>query len=596
MIRTSRMVLACLSASAITLAAQPRPDFDLVIRGGMLIDGSGVKPVRADIGVRDGRIVRVGVIRNPKAAEAIDVTGLMVSPGFIDVHTHADDIAEHPRAENFVRMGVTAVVAGNCGSSAADIGESLATIKQTGVAVNYATLVGHNTVRRAVMGTVQRPPDAAELTKMRGLVWKAMADGAVGFSTGLQYIPGAYADIVEIITLAREAAAAGGLYASHMRNEGTEVEKAVDEAIRVGRSAGCPVQISHLKIDSPSRWGVSAKILEMIDAARASGVDVKADQYAYTAGSSGLGIRFPAWALEGGEAKIAERLNDPPTWARIKAEMKDLYTQRGFTDLAWAVVATYRPDPSLNGLSMKQVAAKLEGSDSADAQLEAARTMMLKGGASMVYHFMGEDDIARIMKHPMVSVASDSGVLTPGEGVPHPRGYGNNVRVLGLYVRERRVIPLEEAIRKMTSLPAQQFKFANRGLIKEGYAADLVVFDPVTVGDTATYDAPHAYATGIPYVIVNGVVVVRKGEHTGARPGEILTITKTGGTRNEERVGRVDRVIGRSAEGVSIWPSPIMRVGAELARRETVVRVGADLGRPEQQFVGATHREADRVG
>jgi N-acyl-D-amino-acid deacylase len=517
--------------AAATLAGQARPDYDLLIRGGLVVDGSGAKPARADVGVRGGRIAVVGRIDRAEATRIIDATGLFVAPGFIDVHTHADDVAENPRAANFVRMGVTSVVAGNCGSSAADIGESLAEIRRTGVSVNYATLIGHNTVRRAVMGTVQRPPDAGELQKMRGLVWKGMADGAVGFSTGLQYVPGVYADLVEIISLTRVVTEFGGLYASHMRNEGTEVEKAVDEAIRVGRAAGCAVQISHLKIDSPSRWGASATILRMIDEARAAGVDVEADQYAYEAGSSGLSIRFPAWALEGGQERIAARLNEPETWARIKREMQALYSERGFSDLSWAVVASYRADPPLNGLSMKQVAARLSGSESADAQLEAARTMMLGGGASMVYHFMSEDDIARIMRHPQVGVASDSGVLMPGEGVPHPRGYGNNARVLGHYVREKRVITLEEAIRKMTSLPAQQFTFAGRGLVKEGYAADLVVFDAMTVRDTATYERPHSYAEGIPWVIVNGVVVVQNGEHTGARPGEILTIANTERTR-----------------------------------------------------------------
>lgn len=526
-----RLTFSCLAASVLGLAAQSRPDFDLLIRGGTVVDGSGAKAVRADVAVRGGRIVRLGRLDRASATEVIDATGLVVAPGFVDVHTHADDIAGSPRAENFVRMGVTSVVAGNCGSSAADIGESLTKIRQTGVSVNYATLVGHNTVRRLVMGTAQRPPDAAELTKMRALVWKGMADGAVGFSTGLQYVPGTYADIVEIITLARVVTEFGGLYASHMRNEGTEVEKAVDETIRVGRAANLPVQISHLKIDSPSRWGASARIIQMIDAARASGIDVEADQYAYAAGSSGLGIRFPSWALEGGPEGVAARLNDPQMWARIKKETQELYTERGFSDLSWAVVASYAADPSLNGLSMKQVAAKLSGSDSADAQLEAARTLMLGGGASMVYHFMSEDDIARIMKHPQVAVASDSGVLTPGEGVPHPRGYGNNARVLGLYVREQHVIPLEEAIRKMTSLPAQQFKFAGRGLVKDGFAADLVVFDPARIVDAATYEKPHAYAEGLPFVIVNGTVVVRKGEHTGARPGEILTVTNTERTR-----------------------------------------------------------------
>jgi N-acyl-D-aspartate/D-glutamate deacylase len=315
------------------------------------------------------------------------------------------------------------------------------------------------------------------------------------------------------------AANAGGVYASHMRNEGTELEDAVAETIRVGETAEARVQISHLKVDAPSRWGASAKALALIDAARRRGVDVEADQYAYIAASSTLGIRFPSWALEGGPAKIAERLNDPATWRKIKGEMAAMLAERGLPDLSFAFVAFYRTDPSLDGLSMKQVAMRLRGSASADEQFEAARDMLLAGGASMVYHFMSDEDVERIMRHPLVAIASDSGLLTLGDGVPHPRGYGNNARVLGEYVRTRGVITLQEAIRKMTSLPAEHFRFANRGAIKTGYAADLVVFDPARVADTATFEKPHSYAAGMPYVLVNGVVVVDRGELTGARPG-----------------------------------------------------------------------------
>lgn len=515
-----------LAAGLAAGTARPQPAFDVIIRGGTVVDGSGAPGRRADVAVRDGRIVRVGTLEGARATIEIDASGLVVAPGFIDVHTHADDLADHPLAENFVRMGVTTVVAGNCGSSALDVGAALQRIREVGASVNFATLVGHNTMRRAVMGTANRAPDAAELQKMRALVWKAMADGAVGFSTGLQYIPGAYAALPEIVELARVAGEMGGLYATHMRNEGTRLEEAMDEAIRVGRAAGCRVQISHLKVDSPSRWGASANALAIIDSARAEGVDVRADQYAYTAGSSSLGIRFPAWALEGGREATAARLEDPSTWARIKAEMRALLAERGFSDLAFAVVAAFPPDPSLNGLSMKQVAAKLLGADDGEAQLEAARRMMLQGGASMVYHFMSEDDIARIMRHPMVAVASDAGVLTPGEGVPHPRGYGNTARVLGVYVREKRVISLEDAIRKMTSLPAEHFRFAGRGRVREGDVADLVVVDPAAVIDTATYERPHAYPAGIPYVLVGGTLVVREGRHTGARPGAVLTLRR----------------------------------------------------------------------
>ena len=504
-------------------AAPRRARFDLAIVRGEILDGTGAPRRRADIGIRDGRIAAIGTVSPSEAADVIDARGLVVAPGFIDVHTHADDLAEHPRAENFVRMGVTTVVAGNCGSSALDISTALADVERSGVAVNFATLVGHNTIRSAVMGSADRAPTIGELDKMKSLVWRALADGAVGFSTGLQYVPGTYAKSWEIVELARVTANAGGVYASHMRNEGTELEQAVAETIQIGTLTGVRVQISHLKVDSPRRWGASAKALALIDAARARGLAVEADQYAYTAASSSLGIRFPAWSLEGGQERIAERLKDDETWVRIKDEMRGLLAERGLSDLSFAVVASYRADPSLNGLSMKQVAARLTGAESADAQFEAARRMMLQGGASMVYHFMADDDINRIMKHPQVGVASDSSVLTFGQGVPHPRGYGNNARVLGEYVRTRKVISLEEAVRKMTSLPADHFRFADRGRLAVGKAADLALFDPATVTDAATFERPHAFPRGIPHVIVNGQAVIRNGEQTTARPGAVVT-------------------------------------------------------------------------
>jgi N-acyl-D-amino-acid deacylase len=522
--RASLSALLVLGLSVVPAAQVPAPaHYDLLIAGGMVVDGSGAPPRRADVGVRDGRIELVGAAGRATARQVIDASGLVVSPGFIDVHTHADDLADHPHAENFVRMGVTSIVAGNCGSSALDAGAALTRIRQVGAAINFATLVGHNTVREAVMGTADRAPTLPELDRMKSLVWRAMTDGAVGLSTGLQYIPGTYAKSPEIIELARVAANAGGVYASHMRNEGTALEAAVAETIQVGDVTRARIQISHLKVDSPNRWGASRKALDLIDAARARGIDVEADQYAYTAASSTLGIRFPPWVLEGGADAMRQRLDDQPTWDRIKKEMAGLLAERGLDDLSFAVVAIHRPDPSLNGLSMNQVALKRLGAGSADAQFEAARQLMLAGGASMVYHLMSNEDVDRIMKHPEVGIASDSSVLTLDQGMPHPRGYGNNVRVLAEYVRARHVLKLEEAIRKMTSLPADHFRFAGRGLVRKGYAADLVVFDPATVADRATFETPHVYAVGIPYVIVNGVPVVSKGEQTSARPGRVLT-------------------------------------------------------------------------
>jgi len=501
----------------------PQAPFDLVLLGGLVVDGTGSPGRVADVGILGGRIVSIGNLAGSRATDTINVAGLVVAPGFIDVHTHADGIAKRPDAGNFVRMGVTTIVAGNCGGSAVDIAEAFDEIRAARPAVNFATLVGHNSVRAAVMGSERRAPTLPELARMKALVFRAMADGAVGFSTGLQYVPGTYAETPEIVELARVAANAGGLYASHMRNEGTALEEAIRETLFVGRQSGARVQISHLKVDAKSRWGASEAALRMIDAARLAGVDVRADQYAYTAAGSGLSIRFPSWALEGGREKIAERLNDAATWARIKKEMLALVQERGFEDLSWASVASYGADPSLNGLSMAEVAERLHGSRSADAQFEAARTLMLGGPPSMVYHFMDEGDVERIMRHPLVSVAADAGVLDPdASSRPHPRGYGNNARVLARYVRDRKIITLEEAVRKMTSLPADYFRLEGRGRLAVDASADIVIFDPARVRDVATFDAPHAYPEGIPHVLVNGTFVVRDGKPTRERPGAVL--------------------------------------------------------------------------
>jgi N-acyl-D-amino-acid deacylase len=310
-----------------------------------------------------------------------------------------------------------------------------------------------------------------------------------------------------------------------MRNEGTELEAAVAETLAIGEAAQMAVQVSHLKVDAPSRWGASAKALAMIDEARAKGLRVMADQYLYDAASSNLGIRFPSWALEGGQPAINKRLANAATWARIKDEMRKLIRERGIENYSFARIANYPADPTLNGLTIPEVAQKTRGAADLDAQLETMRTMLAAGGASMVYQFMSDDDILRILRHPQVALASDSGMQVLDRGVPHPRGYGNNARALGVYVRERKAIALEEAIRKMTALPASIFGFRDRGTLTVGAAADIVVFDPARVADRATYEAPHQYPDGISYVLVNGVPVVRDGAHTGARPGQTVVRT-----------------------------------------------------------------------
>jgi N-acyl-D-amino-acid deacylase len=354
---------------------------------------------------------------------------------------------------------------------------------------------------------------------------RAMADGAVGLSTGLQYVPGTYAETDEVVALAKAAAARGGIYTSHMRNEGTALEAAIREAIAIGEGAGLPVHISHLKVDAPNRWGASADALQLIESARARGLAVTADQYVYDAASSSLGIRFPSWVLEGGQDAINARLDDRATWNRIRTEMQELIAERGIPDYGFARIASHAANPALNGLSIPEAADRELGSRDLQTQLEMLRRMLRAGGASMVYQFMSDDDIERILRHPQVALASDSGLNVHDRGVPHPRGYGNNARALGEYVRERAVIPLEEAVRKMTGLPASIFGFADRGRLAVGAAADVVIFDPATVTDRATYEAPHQYPAGIHHVLVNGVAVVRDGAHTEARPGQTVTRT-----------------------------------------------------------------------
>jgi N-acyl-D-amino-acid deacylase len=420
-------------------------------------------------------------------------------------------------------MGVTTVVVGNCGDSTLDVGKFFRDVETTQVSPNVATLIGHNSVREAAMGgSFDREPTEPELNRMRELVDRAMEDGAQGLSTGLIYLPGTFARTEEIIELAKVAARHGGLYATHMRNESDRIFDALAEAVRVGREAGLPVHVSHLKLGSERAWGQADQVLAFLEEARGSGLDVTWDQYAYTASSTTIGQLVPDSAHEGGRPAFAARLADPARKAAIVEQMKRRLAARGATNYAYAVIAAYAHDPRLNGQNIMQAARLLRGSDSLDDQIETILEIQKHGSASGVFHGMNEGDLQTFMRHPITAVACDSGVREFGKGVPHPRGYGNNARVLGHYVRELGVLRLEDAIRKMTSLPANDFHFAGRGVLKPGNWADVVVFDPATVTDNATYDDPHHYATGFAFVLVNGEVVVDHDRHTGARPGMAL--------------------------------------------------------------------------
>ena len=511
----------------------PLESYDLLIVNARIVDGAGNPWFRADVGIKNGRIARIGRIDPATAKRMIDARGQIVAPGFIDVHTHVESIYNQPAAENFIRMGVTSLVTGNCGTSVTDVGEFLARIKEKPLAVNLATLVAHGSVRRKVMALDDRAPTPDELKQMEALVEQAMKDGAVGLSTGLIYVPGTYAKTDEIVDLARIVAHYGGLYATHMRNEGDKVADAIRESIQIGEQAGLPVEISHFKINSKNLWGQSPVTIGLVREARARGLTVTVDQYAYTASSTSLDSRLPSWLRAGGLDAAKTRLADKAVRERVVNEMKETLKRSGFKDYAYAMVASYEPDRTFNGKSIAEITKQVRAKSDVKNQIEQIIAMYEAGGASMVYHGMSEPDVQNIMREPFTMIASDSGVRQIDESVPHPRGYGNNARVLGHYVRELKLISLEDAIRKMTSLPAQTFGFRDRGMVREGFAADLVIFDEASISDRATFDKPHQYATGISYVVVNGELVFADGVMTNARPG--VTLRGAGAATDEAR-------------------------------------------------------------
>jgi N-acyl-D-amino-acid deacylase len=513
MFRLSFVLLASLLANA--------AEYDVLIRNARVIDGSGNAWYRAAVAVKDGRIAAIGALADATAPRTIDAAGRVLAPGFIDAHVHIEsNIERSPRAANFLLDGVTTVITGNCGSSTLNLSAWYDKLTSLGIGINVASLVGHNSVRAEVMGSANRQATPEEIRKMQGLIDRAMRDGAVGFSTGLEYIPGTYSNTAEVVALAKAAAARGGVYTSHMRDEGIREIEAITEAVNVGKEAGMPVEISHLKIDRRSVWGASEKSLALIEKFRSEGVDVVADQYPYDRAATNLGIRLPSWALADG--KIKERLADPATRAKIAGEMKENLRQMGEPDYAFATVARFAPNPAYEGKSIPEIAAMKQHAPGVDGQLETIFDLMNAGGASMTYRLMDEKDIERIMRWPFTAIASDGGVTEPGAGNPHPRSYGTNARVLGEYVRVRGVLTLEDAIRRMTSLPARTFGLKDRGLIREGMAADLVIFDPVRVADKATYLKPHQYSQGFDYVLVNGKFAVDEGKVTTARGGRPL--------------------------------------------------------------------------
>lgn len=514
-------IFLCLPASAGVTGAQA-PVYDIVIRNGRVVDGAGSPATHADIGISAGRIVAVGRIAGTAARE-LDARGCIVAPGFIDVHTHGEAIVRLPEAQNFIRQGVTTIVAGNCGGSEGDLAAFFAEIEGKGASPNVASLIGHSTVRAAAMkGSFNRAPTPDESAEMKRLVEKAMRDGAVGISTGLIYQPGAFAQTDELVELARVAAAHDGLYATHMRSEGDKIVDALNEVFRIAREARIRCEVSHIKLSANNNWGRAAEIVGLIEKARADGLDITHDQYAYTASSTGLSQLVPGWAREGGAEAYAARLAEPATRARMVAEMKAAAARRGKESYDWVTIAACPSDASLNGKPLPEATQSRSGSASLDDQIELILELQRSNDTAGIFHGISEDDLRVFMVHPNTMFGSDSGVREFGKDVPHPRGYGNHARVLGRYVRELRVLRLEDAVRKMTLLPATVYRLQDRGMIRPGAWADVVVFDPATVADRATYDQPHQYATGMRYVLVNGVPAVENDTYTGAKPGKAL--------------------------------------------------------------------------
>ncbi|MGD2142655.1 MAG: D-aminoacylase [Candidatus Bathyarchaeota archaeon] len=519
--------------------------YDVMIKGGKIVDGSGNPWFKGDVAVRGDKIAKIGDLASHEAEMEIDATGLLICPGFIDVHTHTDDsFIINPKADSKIRQGVTTEILGNCGNSLAPItelgksfedkrfkelgiewdwntvAEYLDRLEKVGMPVNVGTLVGHGTVRASIMGYEARAPSEKELEGMKELVDQGMKDGAFGLSTGIKYAPGVYADTQEIIELSKVVSKYGGVYATHIRNQGDHLIESVEEAITIGREAGCPVQIAHLKVKGRMNWGKSFNMLRIIDEARDEGVDITFDQYPYIAASTGASAITPKWAREGGTDSFLERLKDPEQRQRIE---KGVIEQEDWTGSLKLLVCKFDPDPTYEGKSIAEIAelrGKTRQATMCDLILEA------EGRVPLILFFGWDLDVKAIMTHHAMMVGSDGSSLASygelGKGKPHPRNYGAFPRFLGKYVIREKFLSLEDGIRRMTSFPASRYGLLGRGLLKTGGYADVTLVDPDRVIDKATFQDPHQYAEGVEYVLVNGALTVEREEYNGAQAGKAL--------------------------------------------------------------------------
>src|SRR5215471_18465174 len=514
------VLVFCLAAAAVQA-----PTYDLILRNGRVVDGSGSPWYKGDIAIRGDTIVRIAPSITESAARVIDVGGQVIAPGFIDIHSHArEGIFEVPTAENYIRQGVTTVIEGPDGSSPLPIADFLRRLDALQKTINIGTMVGQGSIHSAVVGVTDRKPTVEEIAKMRALVEQGMTDGAFGLSSGLFYVPGTFSSTDEVIELAKVAARFGGIYISHMRDEASKVVDSVNETIAIGERGGLPTQLTHHKIIGTGNWGKSVETLKLVDEARKRDVDATIDQYPYTASSTSIGAALlPAWAQEGGRERVLGRLTDTGVRADIKSEVvRSIQNERGGGDPKNVVLARCDWNESLAGKNLAEVT-RIRGMEPTVANAaEAAMWIVEQGNCSAIFHAINEEDLRRILRHPATMIASDGGIPVFGIANPHPRSYGTFARVLAVYVRETDTITLEDAVRKMSSFPAQRLGLGDRGLLRPGMKADIAVFDPARVRDAATFENPHQYAEGFSTVIVNGKIVLDAGAMQPARPGRVL--------------------------------------------------------------------------
>lgn len=517
-------VIGLLAASMLMSCQQ---EYDVIIKNGTVYDGSGQSPVKVDVAIQGDRIVKIGNLGNAKGKQEIDATGLAVAPGFIDLHAHLEPLLELPGAESAIRQGVTTSLGGPDGSSPWPLGKYLDKADSLGMGMNVAFLIGHNTIRRNIMQLENRAPTSVELDSMKAQVAKGMKDGAFGISTGLKYLPGAFSNVDEVIALSEVASQQGGIYTSHLREEGIGLFEAVAEAIDIGRIAKIPVILTHHKAIGTKMWGGSVTTLAMVDSARQLGIDVMMDQYPYNASYTGIGVLIPSWAMAGGREEFKKRINNRVLKDSIKRGIvHNILYDRGGADLNRIQFALVDWKKDLEGRTLHDWLEEKNMETTVENGAELVIEAQLNGGASCVYFAMDDTDVERIMAHPQTMIASDGRLAKPGDGHPHPRWYGTFPRVLGVYVREKKILPLEVAIQKMTMMLADRLGLSDRGRIKENTFADVVIFNPATVKDKATFQEPHQYPEGIDYVFVNGKLAVDKGVYQDIRSGKVLRKVK----------------------------------------------------------------------